>query len=288
MFIQFISDNLISIIFIAAIIIYTIGSVKHALKEKDVSLPDEQTQVQEPVNDSNQLIYYGNKPGISDEDIENSLSTWQPYYKNLQPFLQQKFFQRVKEFMQQKVFVIHSKEGYKEMPVLTSAAAVQVTFGLNDFLFPSFNTIEIFPEEFFDGNCNKILNGIVDNNIISIAWNQFLKGNSNYTDRENVGIHEMAHALYYQKIIINKNDDAFTANFTEVMIQGEKIYASRGQQNSLFNSYAFKNMQEFWAESIEMFFEDPSGMQITYDELFTAIKILLNQDPGNSVSPVLS
>ena len=62
MFIQFISDNLISIIFIAAIIIYTIGSVKHALKEKDVSLPDEQTQVQEPVNDSNQLIYYGNKP----------------------------------------------------------------------------------------------------------------------------------------------------------------------------------------------------------------------------------
>ncbi len=37
MFIQFISDNLISITFIAAII-YTVGSVKHALKEKDVSI----------------------------------------------------------------------------------------------------------------------------------------------------------------------------------------------------------------------------------------------------------
>jgi Mlc titration factor MtfA (ptsG expression regulator) len=72
------------------------------------------------------------------------------------------------------------------------------------------------------------------------------------------------------------------------MKQGEKIYSSRGQQNTLFNIYAFKNMQEFWAESIEMFFEDPSGMQITYDELFTAIKTLLNQDPRNSVSPVLS
>ncbi len=285
MFDQFISDNLISIIFFAAIIIYAIASVKHALKEKDIGFADE--QIQEPVDNSNQLIFYGNKPGISDDDIENILSTWQPYYKNLQPPLQQKFKQRVKKFVQQKVFVIQSSEGYKEMPVLTSAAAVQVTLGLDDFLFPSFNTIEIFPEEFFDGECNKILNGIVDNNIISIAWNQFLKGNSNYTDRENVGIHEMAHALYYQKLVVENSDKKFKSEFGEVMKQGEKIYALQAQAESLFTKNAYKNLQEFWAESVEMFFEDPHNMQITYVALFTALKTLLNQDPGNSVNPVL-
>jgi Mlc titration factor MtfA (ptsG expression regulator) len=281
---QFINDNLISIIFFAAIIIYAIGSVKHVLKEKDVSLPDE--QIQEPDNDSNQLIFYGNKPGITDDDIENILSTWQPYYKNLQPFLQQKFKERVKEFIEKKVFVIHSNEGYKEMPVLTSAAAIQITFGLNDFLFPSFSTIEIFPEEFFDGSCNKILNGIVDNNIISIAWNQFLKGNSNYTDKENVGIHEMAHALYYQKMVIDNNDEGFKKAFEEVILRAEKIYTLHSEQ-SLFNKYAYKNLQEFWAESIEMFFEGPAEMQINYDDLFTSLRTLLQQDPRNSVNPVL-
>ena len=284
MFTEFINDNLISIIFFIAIILYTVAAVRIALKEKDVT--EQPTQTQEHAADPDQIIYYGSKPGITGNDIEDILSTWQPYYKNLQPFLQQKFKERVKEFIEQKAFVIHSNEGYKEMPVLTSAAAIQVSFGLNDFLFSSFGTIEIFPEEFFDGSCNKILNGIVDNNIISIAWNQFLKGNSNYTDKENVGIHEMAHALYYQKIVVDNNDEQFKKGFEEVMLQAEKIYTLRSEQ-SLFNKYAYKNLQEFWAESIEMFFEDPAGMQITYDDLFTALKTLLHQDPRNSVNPVL-
>jgi Mlc titration factor MtfA (ptsG expression regulator) len=287
MFIQFINDNLLSILFFAALIVYSLASIKKALIEEK-----NQAQIEEippePADNPDQLVFYGNKPGITDEDIESSLSTWQPYFKNLQPFLQQKFIQRVNEFMQQKIFIIHSKDGYKEMPILTSAAAIQLSFGLNDFLFPWFNTIEIFTNEFYDSTSNKIINGEVDGNSIAIAWNPFLKGYANNTDRENVGIHEMAHALYYQKMIVDKNDAVFISGFTEVMKQGEKIYAMRNPRESLFNNYAYKNRQEFWAESVEVFFEDPLNMQINYDELFTAIKTLLNQDPRNSVSPVLS
>lgn len=287
MFVQFINDNLLSILFFTAVIVYSVASVKKILREGNSKAQTEQIQTPEPVT-PNQLIFYGNKPGITDEDIEDSLNKWQPYYKNLQPFLQQKFLQRVKEFMQQKIFVIHSKDGYKEMPILISAAAIQVSFGLNDFLFPWFTTIEIFTEEFYDSSNNKIINGEVDGNSIAIAWNQFLKGYADSTDGKNVGVHEMAHALYYQKMVVDKNDDAFIAGFAEVMKQAEKIYATHNPQQSLFSSYAYKNMQEFWAQSVEIFFEDPTNMQINYNGLFTSMKALLNQEPRNSVSPVLS
>ena len=42
-----------------------------------------------------------------------------------------------------------------------------------------------------------------------------------------------------------------------------------------------ENYQEFWAESIEVFFENPAKMMKVFPELYDALGKVLNQDPLN-------
>jgi Mlc titration factor MtfA (ptsG expression regulator) len=280
---NFFRENLSSIIFSVALILYAFVSIRKVLKQKDADVVNQPDQ---PVSKPGRLVYYGNQLKLADDEIAHILSRYHPYYINLEAELQNRFRKRLTEFMRQKIFVIHAKEGYKEMPVLTSAAAIQISFGLDKFMLPWFNIIQIHTEEYFDESFLKVLNGDVEGNTVTIAWNQFLKGNIDQSDGENVGIHEMAHALYYQNVVVENKEEVFKALFKEVLRQGEKIYELRSRQQLLFNDYAYKNLQEFWAESVEMFFEKPDSMQIAFNDLFIILKQLLRQNPLNKLNPL--
>jgi len=279
------TDNLLSILFCFALVLYAFASIRNVLKEKGVD-----PELVEDAVGSNRdcILFYGNKPGITDEDILRILTDWHPYYKNLHSSLQTKFANRVKQFIQKKIFIIRSKDGFKEMPVLTSADAVQLTFGLDDFLLPWFDFIQIYSEQYFDRDSLKVLDGNVYGKTITVAWTQLLKGNSDDVDGVNVGVHEMAHALYFQKVVLDKKDKMFKNIFAEVMKEGETIFSKRSQQPLLFRDYAFRNMQEFWAESIEIFFEQPEYMQRIYPDFFNLIAKLLRQDPRNKLNPLVN
>jgi Mlc titration factor MtfA (ptsG expression regulator) len=49
----------------------------------------------------------------------------------------------------------------------------------------------------------------------------------------------------------------------------------------LYSDYAMKNFQEFWAESIEIFFQSPEILHDHYPDLYKIICDLLCQDPLN-------
>ena len=51
--------------------------------------------------------------------------------------------------------------------------------------------------------------------------------------------------------------------------------------------YAETNLQEFWAESVELFFEKPFDFNSHYPNVYKALKLLLNQDPLNKTFPVI-
>ena len=60
------------------------------------------------------------------------------------------------------------------MPVLISAAAIQVSFGLEKYLLPDFPNIHIFPEEFIATEPSvRFLEGNVSDNCINISWKHF-------------------------------------------------------------------------------------------------------------------
>lgn len=229
------------------------------------------------------LVYQGENLDFSEEVLRRVLLKHFPFYSRLIPPDQDKFLNRLRKFIKSKIFVIHDVKGYREMPILISAAAVQLSFGLNKFLMPHFTIIQIYPQEFIALEPMRVLIGNVSGNTINIAWKQFLEGYKNRFDNSNVGLHEMAHALYYQNFEAEEHiDKIFQGSFHHFTALGDKVFEREKLLTiGLYSTYAMKNFQEFWAESIEIFFEAPDRLNKHYPDLYAMLCDLLCQDPLN-------
>jgi Mlc titration factor MtfA (ptsG expression regulator) len=148
---------------------------------------------------------------------------------------------------------------------------------------PHFTIIQIYPQEFIGMEPMRILIGNVSGNTINIAWKQFLEGYKNRYDRNNLGLHEMAHALYYQNFEAEENrDNSFQNSFNHFTALGDKVFEREKMLTvGIYSDYAMKNFQEFWAESIEIFFQSPERLNQHYPDLYKILCDLLCQDPLN-------
>ncbi len=231
-------------------------------------------------------VYYGDELNFSNETIVQVLHTHFPYFISLNPPQKNRFLQRINEFIKAKTFKIHDNRGFKEMPILISATAIQLSFGLENYLLPQFEFIHIYPEEFIkSGAAVRFLEGNVSDQSINISWKHFLEGFQYPNDGQNVGLHEMAHAYYYQNFITKQQiDDGFVSTFPRFNDTANKVFElEKVPGNDLYSDYALRNFQEFWAESIEIFFEKPADMNKAYPALYSELCSLLNQDPENNI-----
>jgi MtfA peptidase len=115
-----------------------------------------------------------------------------------------------------------------------------------------------------------------------------LDGYATPNDGQNLGLHELAHALYYQAFEADESvDKSFRNLYESFNVNANKAYnTERTLAGGLYSEYAEKNFQEFWAESAELFFEKPAEMESHYPQLYQAMKSLLNQDPLNHIASV--
>lgn len=228
------------------------------------------------------LRYNGAELNFTDVEIEHALNKHFPFYVATNTADKERFIHRIKNFIADKIFYIHDESSFKEMPILISAAAIQLTFGLKKYLLPYFKNIHVFPEEFFRSNNMGVcfLEGNVSGNNINLSWKHFLRGYEKNTDGQNVGLHELAHALYYQNFVVGENvDDNFRNAYDEFIDHGNKVYhTEKTVAGGLYSEYAVKNFQEFWAESAEIYFERPAMLKELYPSLYETMKTLLNQD----------
>ncbi len=226
------------------------------------------------------LVYRGCDLDFSNGEITRVLEKHQPYYKKLTAEEQKRFVRRLKKYVFIKTFVIHDKSGFREMPILISAAAIQVSFGLSSYLMPDYLYIHVHPKEYIAADNLRILAGNVQGRHISLSWKHFMDGFIYPEDGQNVGLHEMAHAVYSQTFLFQYEEDrAFKKAFPGFELTANKVYEKeQSVKRGMYSAYAKKNFQEFWAESVELFFEKPDAMQERYPELYIAISRLLNQD----------
>ena len=233
-----------------------------------------------PQIDLSDIVVHGKDLRLGKEDLHTILTKRYAFYRFLSADVQQLFLHRLATFLQKKIFIIKDDEGFREMPVLVSAAAVHLTLGLRYYLLPFYQYIRIYPEEFFGDNSFKVLAGNVQQNTITVAWNHLLKGNENSTDGANVGLHEMSHALYFQKIVVEENHArTFSKKYNCLLSECREAFDDEMKGRiDLYSNYATTNLQEFWAESVELFFEKPTSLQAQYPRVFEGMKILLNQD----------
>ena len=215
------------------------------------------------------------------QDFDAILARYNPYYRSLNDAGRGRFLRRVLEFMEFKKFEYIDIEPDESMPLLISAAAVQLTYGLEHYQLDYFETIYVLKENYRYGIYNMPFEGHVSEDGIYLSWNNFLRQFSDYSDGQNVGLHEMAHALTYVNFTVTDGRDTlFHDKFKDFSAIARPIFERmQAGETNLLDPYAATNYQEFWAVCIETFFERSTTFKRQLPELYAALCALLNQDP---------
>ncbi len=129
------------------------------------------------------------------------------YYNRLGLDEQRKFLFRTYLFKNSKHFHYIEVQESAEMPILVSAVAVELTFGLEKFMLNYFDDIFILRDDYHYGFYSRPFMGHVDQTGIYLSWDNFMKGISGQTPDCNVGLHEMGHALAYVNFITETEED---------------------------------------------------------------------------------
>jgi MtfA peptidase len=203
------------------------------------------------------------------------------------------YFRRLTEKEQHRLlfrtFLIHRAKKFhyvgiekkEEMAVLISAVSAQLTLGLDKFTLNYFRDVFVLQHDYHYGYYSLPFMGHVDSTGIYLSWDNFLKGIHRADDNSNVGLHEMAHALAYVNFIVKSEEDKhFKKEFKNFSKVARPIFQDmqRGKKN-LLGDYASTNYHEFWAVSVEMFFENPFRFKYELPDLYAAMVKLLKQDP---------
>jgi MtfA peptidase len=210
------------------------------------------------------------------------LSRYNPYYKSLSTDNKNHFLRRTAEFMQAKEFRFHSMVEEEYIPVLISGAAVQMTFGMRNYLMDYFPVIHVVRKEYTLDVDKETYYGHVSRNGIYISWNSFLEGYEDYADSVNVGLHEMAHAVSYDVFLgqQDRHDAEFKQRLNGFTKQARPVFrAMRKGASHILDDYATTNFDEFWAVCIETFFENAGEFERTLPDLYLSVCDLLNQNP---------
>lgn len=203
------------------------------------------------------------------------------YFNKLDMDLQHKWLFRTYLFYRSKKFHYVGVEKSDEMPILISATAAQLTLGLENFSLNYFRDIYVLQHDYHYGFYSLPFMGHVDSSGIYLSWDNFLLGIRSAQDSSNVGLHEMAHALAYVNFITKTDEDKhFKKQFHQYSKVARPIFQDmqRGKK-TLLGDYAASNYHEFWAVSVEFFFENPMRFQLELPDLYEAMVKLLKQDP---------
>lgn len=219
--------------------------------------------------------------------IHTILNKYFHYYGELADSQKEEFQQRVQDFIKGRDFrPAQGQEMTSEVKIMISAVAIQITFGLEKYMFPHFNTIIVYPEHYYSQISKRYHKGEV--NILGalvLSWSDLLEGLKHPDDAFNIGIHEFAHALYLENAIDNSDylflDEQHLEQFQSVAV--EKMNLIRNNLNQLLRDYAGENIQEFFAVSSEFFFEKPIELKQQLPELYISLSKLYNQDPFSAI-----
>lgn len=220
-----------------------------------------------------------------DNSIEEVLSLKFDYYRKLNIEDRQRFLARVLAFMQGKEFIpreqVELTASIDEMKTIISAAAVQLTFGLEEYTLDPFYQILIYPSSFYNNvTHNKELGEASPRGTLVFSWKDLQEGFAEGTDKINVGIHEMSHALHMSRNAGKCRDIFFTAYFDRwVSVTHEEFLKLESHQASFFRDYGGTNIFEFFAVCMECFFEAADEFNEKHPEIYKQTCILLNQDP---------
>ncbi|MEQ9426713.1 MAG: zinc-dependent peptidase [Cyclobacteriaceae bacterium] len=225
-------------------------------------------------------------PGKSKE----TLNRYFEYYIGLSAQNKAIFERRVHRFMRMKEFVPRGVDRVTlEMKTLISACAIQLTFGYPRVYLQHFRRILIYEDSYYSDINKQYHKGEVNprHGLICLSWKAFVEG---YIEKEgiNLGLHEMAHALHFENLILNDEFDFINPRDLKQWgsLATKEIERIRNGNNTFLRKYGATNENEFFAVAVENFFERPKKFKEDLPEVYRALCKLLRQNPLELVAAV--
>jgi len=219
-------------------------------------------------------------------------------YLRLPAALRERLHLLVKQFLHQKHFTgAGGLEITDEIRVTIAAEACLLILNRPSGVYPGLRYLIVYPSAFVVHHEEIDEDGIVDlepedrlgeswhNGKVILAWDSVLRGSRNFTDGQNVVLHEFAHQLD------NENGDADGApalghehsyrSWAGVLSDEFEALreASWNDEESLLDHYGATNPAEFFAVATETFFENPWRMAEYHGPLFEALRGYYRIDP---------
>jgi MtfA peptidase len=217
---------------------------------------------------------------LSAAELDQCLS-YLVYYRNLTPQGRARFQERVREYVEStRIVSVDNTPLTGQVRAFIAASAVQLTFGLRKWDIKHFHTIRIYPKEFYSRMNERYLKGgAAKNGVIWFSYKHYLSGYEDQENGINLGLHEMSHALMMNMEEGNQESE-FNSAFEAFEPVGKAVMAKvKSGEVKFLRKYASTNFYEFFAVSMEEFFERPAEFRRQLPDLYKAIARLLNQDP---------
>lgn len=212
------------------------------------------------------------------------------YYKRLNPEMQRVFVMRTLYFLKNINFSSSKEIRLNfEIKVLVVSGFIQITFGLTRYRLRHFNSIYIAHKPYIYKGIGVAYHGDTNPQTaqINLVWSVVKKGFLIPDDALNLSIHEFSHAL----ILDNKERMNFRKLYRHrdlilYLLAGKhEILNMKQGETSMFRSYGATNLMEFFAVSVEAFFEQTERFAIEKPLLFERLCFLLKQDPRKAGNP---
>lgn len=212
-----------------------------------------------------------------------ALQRFSGYYRMLGPE-RREFKRKVWEFIRENEFV--GREGVRvRLPLkcIIASHAVQLSFRLSEYAYSYYERIIIYRDYYKSRLTNRYHKGEVNPGLRLIVFS--MKGISESLNRPddglNVMLHEFAHALWLEHLLMHKEYNVFDPNlfvsFQDLIRAEMQRYTQ--DETHFFRKYAFQNTAEFFAVAVENFFERPQAFNSALPGLFAALARLFRHNP---------
>ncbi|HEY0061867.1 MAG TPA: M90 family metallopeptidase [Telluria sp.] len=221
-----------------------------------------------------------------------------PIYRNLSLALQDQLHKLVQQFLYQKKFVgCAGLEITDEIRVTIAGQACLLLLNRPSKVFPELHAVLVYPTAFLVPRKQVDAAGVIteerqdllgeswgDGRVI-LSWDHVQRGAGDWTDGQNVVLHEFAHQLDSES---GSNNGApylgssenyrdwsavLSRNFAD--LRSDAIYG----QPSVMDHYGATNPAEFFAVATETFFEKPWQMSARHPDLFGELFKYYRVDP---------
>ena len=208
-------------------------------------------------------------------------------YQQLPRAAQERFEHTVSTFLNDKEWIGVGIDVAEEMKVMIGACAAQLLQGFPDVELKHFDRIVVYPDSYRSQRSGRMHQGEVRPlaGMIIISWEDFVNGYALSSDAHNVGLHEMAHALWFENSIINGEDHFLRPELLKewIALADQEINRIHAGETCFFRDYAGTNQAEFFAVAVEYFFERPVKLREALPGHYACLMGLLKQDPAEPV-----